>query len=310
MPYSFVPKFILQRLGTTPDPSHSIIIIPLTRMKNKKPMVELGWLKKINAGRTADVFEYGNRKVLKLYRTTVPKKAIEEEFRIGLILNDVGLDIAKTYEMAEFEGALGIIFEYIDGATMLQNLAKKPWLVFSYSKQMAKSHWEIHKTHLSVHDMPSLKESLIDGILTTPLLTKEEKGIIISHLLTLKDRRAICHGDFHPDNIIISKNGLVTVDWMTARVGNSIADVARTWLSLTMGTLPENKSGIEVFLTKCLRNAFYHSYIKEYKKLSKITDSGFEDWKLPVAAARLLENVSEQENQHLLNFIRSKLSRN
>ena len=277
--------------------------------KNQKTSNRLYGLKKINAGRTAEVFEYSNNKVLKLYRTTFPKKAIEEEFRIGLSLNKAGLDIAQTYEMVEFEGALGIIFEYIDGASMLQDLAKRPWLIFSYSKQMAKSHWKIHKAHLIAHEIPSLKESLIDKILRAPLLTTKEKGIIVSHLLALKDRRAICHGDFHPDNIIISKNGLVTVDWITARVGNSMADVARTWLLLTMGTLPEKKSGIEVFLAKYLRNAFYHSYIREYKKLSKISDAAFEDWKLPVAAARLLENVSEQENQHLLNFIRSKLSK-
>ena len=193
---------------------------------------------------------------------------------------------------------------------MLQNLAKKPWLVFSYSKKMARLHWNIHRANLDFNDgIPLLKESLTDKIGRTPLLAPEEKAILISHLAILKEGSAICHGDFHPDNIIISINSLVTVDWITARVGNSIADVARTWLLLTMGTLPDNKTAFEIFLTKYLRDAFYLSYIKEYKKLSRFSDSELEDWKLPVAAARLLENVSEKENQNLLKFIRLKLNK-
>jgi hypothetical protein len=102
----------------------------------------------------------------------------------------------------------------------------------------------------------------------------------------------------------MSKDRLVTVDWITARIGNPIADVARTWLLLSMGTLPDDKNAFEIFLTKYLRDSFCNSYIREYINLSKLPDSELESWKLPIAAARLIENVSDHENQNLLKFIR------
>jgi hypothetical protein len=89
----------------------------------------------------------------------------------------------------------------------------------------------------------------------------------------------------------------------------NINNVVRTWLLLTMGTLPESKSAFEIFLAKNLRDIFCYGYIREYKELSNLSTNEFEAWKLPVAAARLIENVSNKENQNLLTFIRSELQR-
>jgi hypothetical protein len=88
-----------------------------------------------------------------------------------------------------------------------------------------------------------------------------------------------------------------------------MADVARTWLLLTMGTIPENKTAFELFLVKYLRDLFYRGYLREYKRLSNFAADEFEEWKLPVAAARLIENVSDQENHNLLRFIRMRLQK-
>ena len=41
----------------------------------------------------------------------------------------------------------------------------------------------------------------------------------------------VCHGDFNPSNIIISKDGTAyIIDWAHATQGNASADVARTYL--------------------------------------------------------------------------------
>jgi hypothetical protein len=76
-----------------------------------------------------------------------------------------------------------------------------------------------------------------------------------------------------------------------------------------MGTLPENKTAFEIFLAKHLRDMFCRSYLREYKKLANFSSQEFDEWKLPVAAARLIENVSDQENQNLLRFIGMKLKK-
>lgn len=41
----------------------------------------------------------------------------------------------------------------------------------------------------------------------------------------------VCHGDFNPSNIIVTKDGgLYILDWAHATQGNASADVARTYL--------------------------------------------------------------------------------
>jgi tRNA A-37 threonylcarbamoyl transferase component Bud32 len=266
-------------------------------------------LKTVGAGRTAKIFRYGEKQVVKLFKETFPDKAIEEELAIGTTLNHVELDLPKTYERIDLNGRKGIILDYIEGKSMLQHLAIEPWMVLSYSKRMAWLHHRIHSATVPrSHLIPSLKNSLADKISRVPLLTLDERTAIGSYLSELQDGSAICHGDFHPDNIILTKNRLVTVDWITARIGDPTADVARTWLLLTMGTLPENKSAFEIYLARNLRDLFCRGYLREYKKLSDFSTDEFEAWKLPVAAARLIENVSDQENQNLLQFIRSRMA--
>lgn len=265
-------------------------------------------LRKLNSGRTATIFKYTDEQVLKVFRSTFPQEAINEEYKIGLYLNHVQLDTPHTYSQKDGDDSRAIVFEYIPGKSMLQKLASAPWKVFAYSKQMARLHARIHSVHASDSDLSSLKESLTNKISRVALLNADEKEIIISHLLKLKDGDAICHGDFHPDNIIVTENRMVTVDWITARLGNPVADVARTWLLLAMGTLPENKTRLEVALATYLRDLFCSLYVKEYRRLTRFNVEEFEAWKLPIAAARLIENVSLQENENLLKFIRMRLA--
>lgn len=128
-------------------------------------MINASQLQKVGAGRTATIFRYGLKQVVKLYKPTFPRKAIDEEFQIGLTLNHLGLDIPQTYELVDLKEDKGILLDYITGISMLQNLASKPWMVFSYSKQMARLHFKIHRTPISNNQsIPSLKESLTDKI--------------------------------------------------------------------------------------------------------------------------------------------------
>jgi tRNA A-37 threonylcarbamoyl transferase component Bud32 len=245
-----------------------------------------------------------------LFKSTFPQKAINEEFEIGRCLNLSGLSIPTTYEIIEVDDTKGILLDFVEGRSMLQNLASKPWLVLRYAKKMANLHFNTHRADFKGNKcIKPLSQSIADQISRVNLLTSEEKTAILSYLSCLPDGSSLCHGDFHPDNIIVSKDRLVTVDWITARLGNPIADVARTWLLLTMGTLPENKTAFEIFLAKHLRDIFCSGYLQEYRKLSNFASQEFEKWKLPIAAARLIENVSDQENQNLLRFIGIELKK-
>jgi thiamine kinase-like enzyme len=40
----------------------------------------------------------------------------------------------------------------------------------------------------------------------------------------------VCHGDFHPYNIIQTEKGLAVIDWVDATCGSAQADVCRSYL--------------------------------------------------------------------------------
>ena len=45
----------------------------------------------------------------------------------------------------------------------------------------------------------------------------------------------IAHLDLHPDNVVLTVDGPVVIDWSNAAVGVSGLDAANTWLTLAAG---------------------------------------------------------------------------
>ncbi|MCY3413149.1 MAG: phosphotransferase [Candidatus Heimdallarchaeota archaeon] len=133
----------------------------------------------------------------------------------------------------------------------------------------------------------------------------QEKEKILMYLDSLQDDAVICHGDFHPDTILIGKQGPVTIDWLTVCKGNPAADVARTRLLLSLGTPPTNM--LTKFFIMFFRSLFYHSYLNHYLEISGMSKSDVDSWMLPIYAARLVENLPG-EKYVLLDAIQRELN--
>ncbi|MCP5099110.1 MAG: aminoglycoside phosphotransferase family protein [Chloroflexi bacterium] len=116
----------------------------------------------------------------------------------------------------------------------------------------------------------------------------------------------ICHGDFHPDNVMLTSAGPIIIDWIDATIGHPAADIARTKLLLTIGTLPDDMDATQKQQITQLRHTFYTSYQNHTLVSSSITTADIDAWFLPIAAARLEENVPGDERP-LLQIIRSNL---
>ena len=53
----------------------------------------------------------------------------------------------------------------------------------------------------------------------------------MERLAGLPDGDQLCHGDFRPDNLVLTASGPVVLDWMTATRGVPVADVVRTLMA-------------------------------------------------------------------------------
>lgn len=78
------------------------------------------------AGRTAEIFPYGNGKVLKLFFPSIPLDWINKETDIGRYIQDMPLPVPKVYERIKAKEREGLIYERIDGPSLLSELARKP----------------------------------------------------------------------------------------------------------------------------------------------------------------------------------------
>jgi len=260
--------------------------------------------KLIAQGRTAEVFEWEKDKILKLFRPGLSKIMIEKEYEISANISNKLSLLPKVYKLIEIDNRSGIIYERINGITMMKVISSKPWKVKKEAQRLA----ELHKSIQQKVDfeLPNCKTRLKDNISKTELLQEDIKKRLYDYIDELEDDNILCHGDFHPDNVLITKYGEIIIDWMTATKGNPLADIARTSVMFKFGDVPV-KSYIEKQIINFIRNKFYLEYIKHYIRVTGVKREQIERWELPVAAARLTEWLPKNEKTTLLKFVNMKM---
>jgi uncharacterized protein (TIGR02172 family) len=263
--------------------------------------------KLIAQGRTAEIYEWGDKNILKLFREQALPSTVEYEYKISSIVQGFGLAVPKVLEMVYIEKRLGIIYEKIDGITMLKEFISRPLKVTGPAGKMADLHYSIHKCEED--NLPSQKEIIKRSIERAELLTDNKRKQILEYLDKLPDGKTLCHGDFHPDNILFSDGKAVVIDWITASMGIAAADVARTSLLIRIGSMPPGTSFIVKNIVKYLRAEMNKKYLDRYLKISGMDMEEVEKWELPIAAARLVEWVPNSEKRALLQIVDNGLVR-
>ncbi len=253
-------------------------------------------------GRTAEVFTWKDGQVLKLFYDRMRRDWVDMEARVSRTVYEAGLPVPATGDLVEIDGRYGIVFERVEGPSMLAEWKSKPWVLVRSARQLAELHAAIHA--LPAPDVPAYRQRLEGNIRATPMLPAHLKDAALSALARLPDGDALCHGDFHPDNIIMTSRGPIVVDWMTAVRGNPLADVARTSLLLRLGALPPGTRG--AWLIKVGRRLYHSIYMRRYLQLHPASREDIAAWQMPVAAARLVENVPE--NPQLLALVEASVS--
>jgi aminoglycoside phosphotransferase (APT) family kinase protein len=120
----------------------------------------------------------------------------------------------------------------------------------------------------------------------------------------LPDGDRLLHGDFHPDNVMLTARGLVIIDWTDATRGHPLADVARSQVLMTVGSPLDG--GPKRWIVTALRGAFRSAYLRRYFQVSKFKRTELEPWIAVVAAVRLRGRIPG-ERARLLEIVRAAL---
>jgi len=267
----------------------------------------------VGLGRTAEILAWNEKQVLKLFRQGWSLSAVEWEESVARAVSDAGLPVPAVYGLVEVEGRHGIVYERVDGPSMLKELISKPERLEHFANLFARLHTQVHALH--IRGLPSQRQQLEKKIHNAKPLSENRRNAALKALRKLPDDDVLCHGDFHPDNILMSTEGPVVIDWNDATRGSSYADIARTLLLLHTPEdlladyinqrfeLPSKLVGKQI---RSIINSFINIYMSQYAKIRSTSSEEIELRRLPIAAARLSEGITEEENR-LLSIVKTLL---
>jgi uncharacterized protein (TIGR02172 family) len=256
----------------------------------------------IAKGRTAEIYTWENGQILKLFLDWVDPRWVEEEATAARVVHAAGLPVPRCGEVVEVDNRFGIVFEQVYGITMLQSLQQHPHTMFAIISELARLHTRLHST--SVPELPSQYAAVKWTLQHAPVIQDDQRELLLAQLDRLPEGDRVCHNDFHPDNVIITQQGPLIIDWMTARRGNPMADVARTALLINNGS-PIRKMPGGRFLAVARRLGYWW-YRQQYTRLGQFDSNQFKQWLPIMAAARLNERISGEE-EWLLRLIEQGL---
>ncbi len=239
-------------------------------------------------GRTADVYGWRGGFVIKVFHDWFPLDGIEYEAKVGRAVHAAGLPAPLPGKILRIENHNALVYERVDGWSMLQATLQRPWRLAWYARRLAALHAGLHAQPFAA-DIPWQRTSIERRIRGASALSASLRSAALDALATMPAGDRLCHGDFHPGNVLITASGETVIDWLDATIGNPLADVARSSIIL-MGDQAARP------LLSPLTRIFHSAYIREYFRLCPGGEAEYRCWLPIVAAARLSENITDIED--------------
>jgi len=230
------------------------------------------------------IFRDGN-KLIKHYFSDTPYEYVAENARRQKYLFDAGLPVPDVYgvhKINENETVLEMVYietvPAIDDRTNIDEWIKN-------KKAMIKLQCMIKDVDVS--DFPKLSDYFAKEIKSTPYLTEQIKEKAIDLLYRLDTGKTnLCHGDFHPGNVLFDGEKYWVVDWEEPSRGDPAADACMTYFY-------ERRFGPP---------GWSEIYLRMFCEESKIKQKDVLEW-LPVIACYQVNIETKDERDFILGII-------
>lgn len=265
-------------------------------------MIELDKLKLMAQGGQADIYELDSNKIIRVLRNKNDEEALKIEMSVMKSLHDRGKSVPEVYEFLKVEEKPSIIMEKINGSTMIDELRKNPLKIFKQAEKLAELHMEVADCADGL-EMVSINERAAHLIPKGKLLDSELKEFVLNILKGLPKGNDICHGDFHPGNIMIVNRKYYVIDWFGATIGRKLSDIAHTYLLLKNTPEIPNMPKLQNFLLGCTGSLIAGRYLSTCYKIENFQWDEFSKWMVVRAAERVFYGLPS-EKEGLLKFIK------
>ncbi|HKA06908.1 MAG TPA: aminoglycoside phosphotransferase family protein [Gemmataceae bacterium] len=236
----------------------------------------------VGRGYCSDVYAWGDGQVLKLFHGPLGRARAEREYRATRAVHAAGLPAPAAYELLEIDNRWGVVLERINGPSLFEAVQAKPWTLFDAVRKLSELHAAIHACAAPA-ELPAQRDWLANSI-DAAGLSEADRRAARSRLSELPDGSTLCHGDFHPANVLITPRGPVVIDWDTATRGHPLGDVAGTCWLLRHAELPDWSPGYMHLMLRCFRPTLLRGYLRHYLRLRPGSYREIEAWRLPLEA--------------------------
>jgi aminoglycoside phosphotransferase (APT) family kinase protein len=250
-------------------------------------------LRRIAEGREAEIFAWGEGEVLRLLRRHDDSGQLPREMAAMEAAARAGVPVPAVREIVEVDGRSGLVMERIIGMDLLTLVGRQPWKLWSIGRATAELHAQLHEVPAPEALRP-LREVIRWRLVNSPDVPAEAREKGLAGLEQLPDGDRICHGDFHPGNILAASPRPVIIDWVGAARGDPVADFARTiLLGRAAASLPHwSRFEREVFARG--RRLLMGAYGRAYRKRTNADLSNFDRWFSVRVAERFADAIPEE----------------
>lgn len=241
-------------------------------------------LEKIIAVRTTKTVYRDNDKTIKVFNEDYSKADILNEALNQARVEETSLNIPKVLEVTKIDNKWAIVSEYIEGKTLAQLMEEDKSRFDEYLERFVDIQMEMHSKQVPL--LNKLKDKMNRKISETSL-DATTRYDLHTRLEAMPKGTKLCHGDFNPSNIIITKNDVpYIIDWSHATMGNASADVARTYL---LFWLNGDIDGAEKYLNLfCKKSDTAKQYVQKW---------------IPIVAASQSVKGKPEEREFLLHWV-------
>ena len=225
----------------------------------------------IGAGKVAEVLAYGGR-AAKVYRSPGNTLSPFREAMALVVARSFGLPVPAIWEVRQFGERWGIVMDRIEGPMLGEAIGDMPEGLPAVLAKMSELHRCVHAN--PGWQLGSLAMRLSTNISAATGLGPARQRRLHDGLAVMPAGDRLCHGDFHPWNIVQADGKLILVDWLDACCGEPAADVCRSYV-LMHPHVPEVAA----------------AYVDAYVTAAGGSRNAVLEWLPFVAAARIAEDV-------------------
>ena len=216
----------------------------------------------------------------------------QREAAIQVWCADNGYQAPRVLAVIEPEDLIGLpvqVMERASGQVMASLMTSRPWKIRSLVDGLASLATRLHDMPTAGWPGPDDPLSAVDQrlgltrrVVSTLDVPEVAAGLAEAEKLvpgSVGDERVVCHGDFHPLNVIVDEHGASVIDWTDAALGPREADVSRTALLFSVAVIAA-KNGAERALLGKVGPRMARRYLHSYEQVAPLDPSLMRRWEV------------------------------